>query len=1077
MRKNYSNFIVGFIALISALLFSSVFLSCNNDVSESHETSFTVTIDQDLQNYVYSDKDSAKQGETVTLTTQAYNGKEVSSISVRTTSNTEISCLPSAKSMYTFIMPNTNVVITGVLKTVEGSNLPSENQTGLCEVTAYIGSFLLYSEFSLEGVEVTVYDASHNVIAILNSSNTTFSYNSPDMSTEGYQTVTLSFTYNGINYSTSYLVLIYEAGSSFEPGNCAVTMHPYFYLADSEFSLDGVEVTVYDAGPVVLDSNNTTFIYEAPDMTQDGEQTVTLSFTYNGKKYSAAYSAVIYKPNPLVVIKQYPYHMCYFLEDELTLDGLSVVVYEEDGTTIKDTLTDNWKWTERISLDTYAKGTRLCKVDFDAYDGNEHYTVFFQIKVLNSDPADAYVINYTGEDVDVDEDIIKDNFIRISLSPSVTKIDALQYYSLKRKILAANPGKVIYDKLPANLPYYLDIPDGSHSEMGYGWEGEKKCQWDLMIDFIKDFGQFYNFTTTWPTVSDDGYYEDFNLELTLKREIMYKYPETVHHESDGTNYITLEFIPGINFIYALDDSGSYPILTIQVDSNIQLFVSGTINLYFNWDPYFYTDPTGNWNHYTEEVKPIFWLNEGASVKINDWSKITFVGYTDIINYKIIEYWNLQYALQLFGFFDVNFTNANNLPVMEFEEISIDDKFVKTSNGDHHGDFGEGLGCHAITGFTSGIYGEIDSSCVTNFKGGRTYNCLNKSIIGDLVKLYNKFSALDKLRINRINSPYDKVSGRQTDDDPTLYIGNEVNPNCPKMPVSEWIWWLKANVDVENMCITDDGTNYNINNTGRFLDDGYSYGDMSNLRFEIDLTNVNLHGWGLKGIVDFAGDAPTYFDYTPARIIFRKITHEVKVYYFPTLDITDLSTAETSKITIYGTETRRPPYIFELIANENNSSIIPYGAGYTRIGLSHTFRTREEDERSYISDGMVPDFDSPAVYVFEGKHSSSYPVANQIASKNLFNQSFNKIIINATVIDYGIYLNQSDGCFLEVYLKGTDSRKEEGSLFNFGKINEEPSQKSYSLEITDSQIINDIKENGLWMDGAYYMGCKISVNIE
>ena len=123
MRKKNSNFFVGRIALISALLFSSVFLSCNNDVSESHETSFTVTIDQDLQNYVYSDKDSAKQGETVTLTTQAYNGKEVSSISVRTTSNTEISCLPSAKSMYTFIMPNTNVVITGVLKTVEGREI------------------------------------------------------------------------------------------------------------------------------------------------------------------------------------------------------------------------------------------------------------------------------------------------------------------------------------------------------------------------------------------------------------------------------------------------------------------------------------------------------------------------------------------------------------------------------------------------------------------------------------------------------------------------------------------------------------------------------------------------------------------------------------------------------------------------------------------------------------------------------------------------------------------------------------------------------------------------------------------
>ena len=984
MKKKYSVFINALIGLINAFLITAVLSSCKTDIPETTEAAYTVTISNAFENYIQADKDSAKQGETVTLTAQKFEGKKIYSISVKTSADTIVSCTALSENIYTFTMPNDNVIVSGILKLVE------ENNSGNCAVTRYPEFYLLNSDFSLEGVEVSIYDDLYNVIAVLDYTNTIFTYETPDMSKEGSQTVELSFTYNGKSYSTSYIVYICKQNYSF-------------------------------------------------------------------------------------VIEHYPRQMCYLIGEDVSLDGLEVVVYEDDGTT-KAMSPNGWWWTT-VTVDTTSRGTKVCKVDFYHYYDNSKYTVYFQIKVFA--PEDVYVIEYTDAEDIFDEEMVKDNFVRISLARSVTKIDVLKYYALKKKVLSVKPARILYDEIPLSLPYYFDIPDEprdvpyiSEDLNGYIWKGEKKTQWDLIIDFFRDFARFNNLTETCELLDNEGI-----LSINrLKYEMRALYPDSVQYDSDGAGFISLEYIPGINFVYAEANKSGAPILSVQVDSNITLFVSGTMNIYFDWNPYYYT-PNHRIEddvHYFEGVMPIFWLKEGASVKVDDWSKVTFVAYNNgLYMADYIHYWTLQYALQLFNFFDINFTSAEELPVMEFGGgIGIDFTGYTVENDSYIYNY--------TTGLYSGMYGEVDASCVTSFKGGYDYICLNKTIIGDLVQIYSKHYALDKLKCKYINNG--GVSGRQTDNDPTLYIGNEVNVNCPKMPVREWLWWLKSGVDVENMCITDDGSNIKASGLFEDLEENVTYGRMANLRFEVDLTDVNFDNYDLNGIIDFAGDAPSFTKDTfwdPAKVIVRKLTHELFSAGFSSVDITELSQTETTMITMsngtQGTSIR------ELITDDENKKLRSY-ISETHIGLENAYRTREEDERFYISNYLIPDFDIPAIFVFNGEHieeTVNYsPNSIKIADRQKFlNKSMNKIIIKATVIDYGRWVNSIHRTFLAVYPRESDSTKQECIVFDYGNIETPPQEKNFSLIVTDSETINDIKENGLWMHGLVDLGCRISVSIE
>ena len=170
--------------------------------------------------------------------------------------------------------------------------VPALSSISIEAVPEEVKTFTTDDEFSHEGVVVVAYytedKASENV-----SDKVTFS--TPDMSVVGSQTITVSYTYEGIERTATYQITITQGtpkpvldSIELDTNNAATS----FSVGDT-FSHEGVVVTAhYTEGKVdaVVTSSAT---FSSPDMSTAGQKTVTVTYTEGGIEKTATYQITV----------------------------------------------------------------------------------------------------------------------------------------------------------------------------------------------------------------------------------------------------------------------------------------------------------------------------------------------------------------------------------------------------------------------------------------------------------------------------------------------------------------------------------------------------------------------------------------------------------------------------------------------------------------------------------------------------------------------------------------------------------------------------------------------------------------
>ena len=148
-------------------------------------------------------------------------------------------------------------------------------------ISGYTTSFVEGDTFSFGGTVTATYSDSST--ANVTSSATYSGYN---MNALGNQTVTVSYTYKGVEKTESYSITINQGSLS----SITVSGMTTSYMKNTGFSFDGTCTATFANGyqKVV----NPTSVSN-PDMSTSGQKTVTVSYTYNGNTVSTSYTITV----------------------------------------------------------------------------------------------------------------------------------------------------------------------------------------------------------------------------------------------------------------------------------------------------------------------------------------------------------------------------------------------------------------------------------------------------------------------------------------------------------------------------------------------------------------------------------------------------------------------------------------------------------------------------------------------------------------------------------------------------------------------------------------------------------------
>lgn len=691
------------------------------------------------------------------------------------------------------------------------------------------------------------------------------------------------------------------------------------YIENETFSLDGLCVTIYDdAGYTMqeLSHTDTTFDYTAPNMAEKGTQNVVLTFQYQNKPYSVTLPISINLPQYYGRIHEdAPFFSSIYLPgEEFSLLWLVYDICDRSSDYVMEGNSFTWKGTvsqqkypgflEYDDPDMTKLGTQnvYIKYKFESYPEKWVY-ITLPIKVIS--PDDAYIITYTGKGTTFSAELVKDNLVRIRVADSVTDLDIMDYYALKKAVIEAGAGRVIYDDIPKSVVYHLDVPDEpTDLSMGDSASGHtawtRKNQQEIIIDFFIDYTRQHGFYEIDECKGEYHHLRPLDFLNSMRdytNMVLYDYEsEKVYGIRD--DMVILEYIPGINFVLAsglqVSDSmtmfhGDMYAYSIQVESGRTLSLSGEINIHSQWMEYsefsviagttdeyepIYQDLVYRWH---SDFKGLFWLEEGASLRVDDWNKLKLVGYDYCYNGGdgAVSNLDVDYAVKLLGLDIDSITSADQLPVIDITGLWGVEMFG--INDDE---------------FKQGSYRGKES-----YSGSGINWVINCSLIGKIIEKYHQLGALSKIDV--FGRYY--VDGYRTPDYPSIYTGNgnEVNPDCPKLPAGLLAWYAAHSDDrcenIRNWCVVDDGTKIDFdkvqqsqidriveyelsmhsnpndfwsNELGQAIQDKESFGvflPAFNIRYEIDLSDVKFvdmytTGYGYigthaVGVLDIAGPAP------------------------------------------------------------------------------------------------------------------------------------------------------------------------------------------------------------------------------
>lgn len=241
----------------------------------------------------------------------------------------------------------------------------------------YVGTQLVYQQ--VVPVYVTAISTSGQTTEY--NLNDTFSYNgtctatysdgttatviptasSPDMTTTGSKTVTLSYTEDGITVTTTYSITVYKVLSSI-----AISGYTTELTKGSSFSFGGTVTASYTDGSTANVTSSSTF--SGYNMSTVDSYTVTVSYTYRGVTKTKTYTLK-------VVYETYTLKYYYYALTSIT-GRVRVQYYKKDGTQAWGTTTTATSSRSNTITVTAAKST---KVTLQIYNDSD-YTKTYAIK-------------------------------------------------------------------------------------------------------------------------------------------------------------------------------------------------------------------------------------------------------------------------------------------------------------------------------------------------------------------------------------------------------------------------------------------------------------------------------------------------------------------------------------------------------------------------------------------------------------------------------------------------------------------------------------------------------------------------
>ena len=208
-----------------------------------------------------------------------------------TTSLTDITFTPTASmTSAVLVFTCTNATSAG---STHGAGINSITITGtktsvlssIAVSGTYPTTFHQGDAFSHEGAVVTASYADASTADVTSSA----SFSTPDMSTTGTKTVTVSYTENEVTKTTTYDITVNAPAAL--TGIALSGTYETSFEQNSEFSYDGLIVTAsYDDA---TSKAVTGYTVSSPDMTTLGTKTVTVSYTENEVTKTATYDITV----------------------------------------------------------------------------------------------------------------------------------------------------------------------------------------------------------------------------------------------------------------------------------------------------------------------------------------------------------------------------------------------------------------------------------------------------------------------------------------------------------------------------------------------------------------------------------------------------------------------------------------------------------------------------------------------------------------------------------------------------------------------------------------------------------------
>ncbi len=179
---------------------------------------------------------------------------------------------------------NKNLQLSSIVIEYQGSGSSGDEDITLSyiEVSDMTQAYEVGDTFSFDGVCTAYYDGKDPAIV------TPTSVSSPDMSTAGNKTVTVSYTEGGVTETVDYIIYLTEPVITLD--YIVVSGQTTSYEVGDTFSFDGTCTAYYsdDSHKVVTPTSVTT-----PNMSTAGNKTVTVTYTEGGVTETTNYSITV----------------------------------------------------------------------------------------------------------------------------------------------------------------------------------------------------------------------------------------------------------------------------------------------------------------------------------------------------------------------------------------------------------------------------------------------------------------------------------------------------------------------------------------------------------------------------------------------------------------------------------------------------------------------------------------------------------------------------------------------------------------------------------------------------------------